>query len=218
MTTITTTRIARTARPAHSRIRPVDTESVATHDDRVEARGFALYVGLDEVGAAQAGVSLQQLVAALRRTAEELVPGIRTHATLAIAPRGAGGRDLDVTRVALHDPPVQRIASPRQARHGVVIDFGRQHVLVDGEEVSLTYKEFRLLGHLVEHAGETVHRHDLLAELWDPDQEGTPGERTIDVHVRRLRAKLGDFQDIIRTVRGIGYRFDRRTDVIVRTA
>lgn len=189
--------------------------------DNVEARGFALYVGLDEFSAAQAGVSLAQLVAALKQTAEELVPGINTHATVAIAPRGAGGRDVDVVRLALRDPAAQRArqqqAQQQVRRSGVIIDFTRQRVLVDGDEAPLTYKEFRLLGHLVEHEGETVHRNDLLSDLWNEAEEGTPNERTIDVHVRRLRSKLGAYQEIVRTVRGIGYRFDRHADVTIKT-
>ena len=48
------------------------------------------------------------------------------------------------------------------------------------------------------------------------DDGEAPGERTIDVHVRRLRAKLGRYEDIVRTVRGIGYRFDRHADVVIR--
>ncbi|KAB1657499.1 winged helix-turn-helix domain-containing protein [Pseudoclavibacter sp. CFCC 11306] len=211
------TQSAHTTRPA-SRQTDHGQHPHARRDENVEARGFALYVGFDEVSAAASGVSLQQLVAALKETAEALVPDIKTHATLAIAPRGAGGRDVDVVRLALRDPAAQRARQQERQTHrrGVVIDFSRQRVLVDGQEVALTYKEFHLLGHLVEHEGETVHRNDLLADLWDEEAEGVPNERTIDVHVRRLRAKLGDYQEIVRTVRGIGYRFDRHADVAVK--
>lgn len=194
-----------------------DTQSAR---ETVEARGFGLYVGLDEVSAAQAGVSLPQLVSALKKAADELVPGVQTHATVAIAPRGSGGRDVDVVRLALHDPAIvsarRRQAEEETSRRGVVVDLSRQRVLVDGTEIALTYKEYSLLAHLVEHTGETVHRNDLLTELWNADEEDTPNERTIDVHVRRLRAKLRGYQDIVRTVRGIGYRFDQHADVVVR--
>ena len=67
-------------------------------------RGFALYVGLDEAKAAAAGVNLGVLVDALRRTIAELAPAAETYATVALAPVGAGGRDVDVVRLALHEP------------------------------------------------------------------------------------------------------------------
>ena len=58
----------------------------------------------------------------------------------------------------------------------------------------------------------------LVDALWQSAEDETPGERTIDVHVRRLRAKLGRYEDIVRTVRGVGYRFDRHADVSIRHA
>ena len=58
---------------------------------------------------------------------------------------------------------------------------------------------------------------EYFARLWDADDEA-PSERTIDVHVRRLRSKLAHYQDIVRTVRGVGYRFDRHADVSIRQA
>ena len=67
-------------------------------------RGFALYVGLDEGKAAAAGVSLGVLVDALRRTIADLAPNAETYATVALAPIGSGGRDVDVVRLALHEP------------------------------------------------------------------------------------------------------------------
>ena len=58
---------------------------------------------------------------------------------------------------------------------------------------------------------------ELVSALWQASaDEDAPGERTIDVHVRRLRAKLGRHEDIVRTVRGVGYRFDRHADVSIR--
>ena len=186
--------------------------------DQTEARGFALYIGLDEVRAAQSGVSLANLVTALKQAAADLVPDVQTHATVALAPRGAGGRDVDVVRLALRDPAaVQRRARARdQAK--VVVDLTRQHVSVQGRRLDLTDKELRLLTHLIEHAGQTVPREQLLASLWTEAGVGQPSVRTIDVHIRRLRAKLGEYQDIIHTVRGAGYRFDRHADVLVQAA
>ena len=92
-------------------------------------------------------------------------------------------------------------------------------MLLDGEVAPLTYKEFELLQFLVLREGRTIDRAEIISSLWgDTDDEETPNERTIDVHVRRLRSKLGAFEDVIRTVRGAGYRFDRHADVAIRWA
>jgi DNA-binding response OmpR family regulator len=184
-------------------------------------RGFALYVGLDELKAAADGVSLPVLVEALRRTIAELAPSAETYAAVALAPQQAGGRDVDVVRLALHEPAaVAKTKSPTEeqseAAKGVVVDISRKRVVIDGESAALTFKEFELLQYLVLREGRTIERAELVASLWDANDADAPGERTIDVHVRRLRSKLGAFQDIVRTVRGVGYRFDRHADVSVR--
>ncbi|MEQ1736751.1 MAG: winged helix family transcriptional regulator, partial [Rhodoglobus sp.] len=67
-----------------------------------EARGFALYVGLDEFTAIEAGTDLSFVVAELKKRLAELVPTAETYATVALAPVGSGGRDVDVVRLALH--------------------------------------------------------------------------------------------------------------------
>ncbi|MBU4464810.1 MAG: winged helix-turn-helix domain-containing protein [Actinobacteria bacterium] len=185
-------------------------------------RGFALYVGIDEEKAAASGVSLGVLVDALRRTLAELAPSAETYATVALAPEGAGGRDVDVVRLALHEPSAvaRTKAEPTdedRAEGGVVVDISRKRVLIDGESAAFTFKEFELLQYLVLREGRTIERTELVSSLWlGATEEEAPGERTIDVHVRRLRAKLGRYEDIVRTVRGIGYRFDRHADVAIR--
>ncbi|CAH0122953.1 MULTISPECIES: winged helix family transcriptional regulator [unclassified Microbacterium] len=185
-------------------------------------RGFALYVGLDEIKAAEAGVSLPLLVDALRRTLAELAPGAETHATVALAPHGSGGRDLDVVRLALQEPgAIARAKAATETEeknedYGVTVDISRKRVLIDGESAAFTYKEFELLQYLVLREGRTIERSELVGALWQSPEDETPGERTIDVHVRRLRAKLGRYEDIVRTVRGVGYRFDRHADVVIR--
>lgn len=184
-------------------------------------RGFALYVGLDELKAATNGVSLPLLVDALRRTLAELAPDAETHATVALAPQGTGGRDLDVVRLALQEPGAiarskASAAEEEQKAGGVVVDISRKRVLIDGESAAFTYKEFELLQYLVLREGSTIERSELVGALWQTSDEEAPGERTIDVHVRRLRAKLGRYEDIVRTVRGVGYRFDRHADVVIR--
>jgi DNA-binding response OmpR family regulator len=185
-----------------------------------EARGFALYVGVDEAQAVAAGVSLTELVKALRGTLNELVPGAETYAAVALAPKGAGGRNVDVVRTALHDPRaldqlVRRTDTDDETEDGVVVDLSRRRVLVNGENADLTAKEFELLTYLIENQGETISRRELVELVWNTNDESAPNDRTIDVHIRRLRSKIAGFEDIIRTIRGGGYRFDSHPDVHV---
>ncbi|MBB2975951.1 DNA-binding winged helix-turn-helix (wHTH) protein [Microbacterium endophyticum] len=185
-------------------------------------RGFALYVGFDEVKAAASGVSLGTLVEALRRTLGELAPDAETYATVALAPASAGGRNVDVVRLALHEPAATARAKDEpeeiddDATTGVIVDISRKRVLIDGNSAAFTFKEFELLQYLVLREGRTIERTELVSSLWSQGDLDAPGERTIDVHVRRLRAKLGRYEDIVRTVRGVGYRFDRHADVVIR--
>jgi DNA-binding winged helix-turn-helix (wHTH) protein len=189
-----------------------------------EARGFVLYVGIDEAKAAAAGTDLGHIVEALKRLTAELAPASETYAAVALAPQGAGGRDVDVVRLALQDPSAVAAhrsapeADEDRASGGVVVDISRKRLVLDNEPVSLTYKEFELLQYLVLREGRTIERAELISALWNAHDDEIPNERTIDVHVRRLRAKLGNYEDIVRTVRGIGYRFDRHADVSIRHA
>jgi DNA-binding winged helix-turn-helix (wHTH) protein len=188
-----------------------------------EARGFVLYVGVDELKALEAGTDLGTVVAQLKALAAQLVPTSETYAAVALAPQGAGGRDVDVVRLALQDPAA--LAKHRNTpepeapvKGGVIIDISRKRLLLDGETAALTYKEFELLQYLVLREGRTIDRHEIIAALWGEGDDDIPNERTIDVHVRRLRSKLGAYEDIVRTVRGVGYRFDRHADVSIRQA
>ncbi|WP_040166383.1 winged helix-turn-helix domain-containing protein [Microbacterium gorillae] len=214
---------APTTRPTHLQAvpRPEQHAPVATPNAGPSARGFALYVGIDEAKAAADGVNLGTLVDALRRTIAELAPTAETYATVALAPQGAGGRDVDVVRLALHEPSAVARTRPEPVDEDVVtrviVDISRKRVVIDGESANFTYKEFELLQYLVLREGRTIDRGELVSSLWSAQSdEEAPGERTIDVHVRRLRAKLGRYEDIVRTVRGVGYRFDRHADVVIR--
>jgi len=89
---------------------------------------------------------------------------------------------------------------------GVVIDEGSYSAKVHGKPLDLTYKEFELLRFLAQHPGRVFTREQLLSEVWGYDYFG--GTRTVDVHIRRLRAKLGDLEGLIGTVRNVGYRFN----------
>ena len=77
-------------------------------------------------------------------------------------------------------------------------------VTVDGEPVILTYKEFELLCYLLENRGVVLSRDQILTKIWDYNYSGET--RTVDVHIRTLRQKLGDAGALIETVRGVGYR------------
>ena len=89
----------------------------------------------------------------------------------------------------------------------LAIDPGGYTVRLRGRPLDLTYKEFELLKYLVQHPGRVFTRAQLLQEVWGYDYYG--GTRTVDVHVRRLRAKLGiEHEQLIGTVRNVGYRFE----------
>jgi DNA-binding response OmpR family regulator len=186
------------------------------------ARGFALYVGVDEATAKAAGTTLAELVNALRAKVTELVPSAHdeTYAAVALAPRNIGGKNVDIVRTALRDPRaldklVSKAEEEETANKGILIDFSRKKVFANGENAELTYKEFELLSYLINHEGETVSREELIELVWAGDEANAPSDRTIDVHIRRLRSKIAGYEDIIRTVRGGGYRFDKHPDVHV---
>ena len=98
---------------------------------------------------------------------------------------------------------------------GVVIDEASYSVKVNDRPLDLTYKEFELLRFLAQHPNRVFTREQLLSEVWGYDYFG--GTRTVDVHVRRLRAKLGDMEQLIGTVRNVGYRFNNSPDTPVPT-
>ncbi|MGA1099474.1 MAG: winged helix-turn-helix transcriptional regulator [Candidatus Nanopelagicales bacterium] len=91
-------------------------------------------------------------------------------------------------------------------RGDLSIDEASYTVKLRGEVVDLTFKEFELLRFLAQHPGRVFSRAQLLQEVWGFDYFG--GTRTVDVHVRRLRAKLGsEYENLIGTIRNVGYRF-----------
>ncbi len=192
----------------------------AENAPETEARGFALYVGVDEATAAAAGVTLSELVMALRKTVADLIPAAaeETYAAVALAPKGLGGRPIDVVRTALRDPrAMDRLNKAREEAEdtrGLVIDSSRRKVTANGEAADLTYKEFELLNYLIEHEGATISRKEIIDVIWNEADGEVPNDRSIDVHFRRLRAKISGYEDIIRTVRGSGYRFDKHPEVI----
>ena len=97
--------------------------------------------------------------------------------------------------------------TPEEIRSGdLVVDEATYTARVSGRQLDLTYKEFELLKFIAQHPGRVFTRAQLLQEVWGYDYFG--GTRTVDVHVRRLRAKLGaEHEALIGTVRNVGYRF-----------
>ena len=93
---------------------------------------------------------------------------------------------------------------------GISIDEGSYTARVHGKPLDLTFKEFALLKFLAQHPGRVFTRDQLLSEVWGYDYFG--GTRTVDVHIRRLRAKLGDLEALIGTVRNRGYCFNLSKD------
>lgn len=187
-----------------------------------EVRGFALYVGLADDKIADGDPKLGDIVNQIKHLVAQLAPAADTYAAVALAPVGTGGSDVEVVRLALGDPAAharqkQHVAEEEdRAPSGVILDLSRKRVLLDNVAAALTFREFELLQYLVLREGLTISREELITALWaDADDEEVPNARTIDVHVRRLRVKLAQYQDIVRTVRGTGYRFDRHADVSI---
>jgi DNA-binding response OmpR family regulator len=122
----------------------------------------------------------------------------------------AGPGEIDARiRVALGRNKTADQAGPISSS-GVVIDEAAYSAKVHGKPMDLTFKEFELLRYLAQSPGRVFSREQLLSEVWGYDYFG--GTRTVDVHIRRLRAKLGDLEGLIGTVRNVGYRFNPSPD------
>lgn len=198
-------------------------------------QGFVLWVGVDPDGRDQRTAEIVELAEALGELARELLPTAETFTALSLGEtsggRGGGrtgelgalrdrlahlqlvertpaAQDRAPASVAGSDAVQPAVTAPRLS-----IDLPSRRVSVHGVEQRLTYKEFELLAYLVTSAGRVVPRSELFASVWQ-SRATEPGSRTIDVHVRRLRDKLG-LQVEILTVRGAGYRFEPSADVSV---
>ncbi|HEX8287794.1 MAG TPA: response regulator transcription factor [Pyrinomonadaceae bacterium] len=100
---------------------------------------------------------------------------------------------------------VEKESVPRYEDEQMSVDFADMRVLCGNEDVKLTRKEFALLAHLIKNIGRVATRQQLLDNVWGYSYFGDT--RTLDVHIRRLRQKLGDCGACIETVVGVGYRF-----------
>ncbi|MHB0976740.1 MAG: winged helix-turn-helix transcriptional regulator [Candidatus Aquicultorales bacterium] len=145
--------------------------------------------GVPLLGALTAGVSLTLL-----QKMDEVIFADASREELALR--------IDVARMRTGQVPSDLIKA-----NGLTINSANYEVTIDGESVDLTYKEFELLKYLASNRGRVITRDILLDRVWGYDYFG--GTRTVDVHVRRLRAKLGRYESLIETVRNVGYRFKR---------
>lgn len=89
---------------------------------------------------------------------------------------------------------------------GIVLDKNAHQVTVDGNTVELSYKEFELLAYFMENRGIALSREKILNNVWNYDYFGDA--RTIDTHVKKLRSKMGEKGDLIKTIWGMGYKFE----------
>jgi DNA-binding response OmpR family regulator len=184
-------------------------ELLATATPRLLVLDIGLPGGVDgfevcrQVRARPATARLPILVLTARDQEVDRVLGLELGAddyvTKPFSPRELVARVRALLRRADGGPPAPAVI----AVGGVEVDVGRREARVDGRPVALTTREFDLLRHLAEHRGLALTRRQLLDGVWGVGWQGD--ERTVDVHVRQLRKKLGDALPLA-TVWGVGYR------------
>jgi hypothetical protein len=204
---------------SRSVVRTPELVSVATDPSPQPAGtiGFVLY------GAVPAGdlTHVLDVVEAVRSLAVEALPGAQTTAAVTLAGDSSTADHVDRVHRAVRDlQPTEAVGAaphltvvtppsagpPLDAPAALAIDPAARRVTLGGAEVALTYLEYELLAFLAGHPGRVFSRAELLRYVWG--YEHVVGGRTVDVHVKRLRAKLGGAPDVcIDTVRGVGYRF-----------
>ncbi|MBX9244564.1 winged helix-turn-helix transcriptional regulator [Actinotalea ferrariae] len=181
---------------------------------------FALYVDVPDTGVAGRAL-MADIAEAVTELVARLAPEATVHTALDLG--GRGRRDVVARlRESVADPyaappsaseralAAWRLPTPTAER--IVLDSDARELTVGGRPVPLTFTEFALLEYLLRSPHRAVPRGELLATVW----RGGPGvgTRTIDVHVRRLREKLGGCLQIV-TVRGVGYRCDPAPEIVL---
>lgn len=109
-------------------------------------------------------------------------------------------------KAVLRRTGVEKDSGSRLSLAGITLDADRHEVTADGSAVELTYKEFRLLEYLMENRGRVLTRESIMSAVWGEDFLGE--SRTVDMHIKTLRKKLGACGSRISTVRNIGYKID----------
>ncbi|MFI5914924.1 winged helix-turn-helix domain-containing protein [Dactylosporangium sp. NPDC051541] len=184
------------------------TVHITLNGDELPPEASRLLSDLEALAASQAGPQIQR-TAPLPRT-----PSSAPARNLRLVEQPAEETAADALNPA--DPKVKRIGRSTPDAPSLYLCTGSRLVLQDGAPVALTRREYDLFLFLCEHPRRVFSRAQLLRQVWGYDMVGT--ERTVDVHVRRLRVKLGDAARIIATVRGVGYRLDddAAVQVVVR--
>jgi DNA-binding response OmpR family regulator len=188
MSTAQPLQLPRSVRPAHR---------------RPAVPAVLVYLGAPDEGPAP---DLPGLARAVERLVHSLAPDVVTRVTIALPPAeetaDAAGQAPEAPRATPAETAAGRVA----LAHGLHLDLGGRFLDVDGRRQPLTRREFELLAYLQRRRGVAVSRGELMTHVWGAGY--LAGDRTIDVHVRRLRVKLGRHRDRITTLRGYGYRFD----------
>ena len=165
-----------------AQLRPV----LTTQGDRYAVAAIVVQEVAEGAGTAE----LTELASRLADEARRLLLADRPDSTVTAA-------------VAISDSPTPAVLPAGPA--GLDIDRHAHRVSVDDRPVELSYREFELLAFLAEHPGRVFSRRQLVSSVWNGADVGS---RTVDVHVRRLRMKLGRYAGGIVTVRNVGYRYE----------
>jgi DNA-binding response OmpR family regulator len=164
-----------------AQLRPV----LTTQGERYTVAAIVVQESADGAGSAQVTELAARLADEARRLLLEERPGTNVTAAVAVS----------------EPAPAPALPSP----DGVEIDRSAYRASVDGRPMDLSFREFELLAFLCANAGRVFSRRQLVDTVWDG---AAVGDRTVDVHVRRLRVKLGRYADRIVTVRNVGYRYE----------
>ena len=196
-----------------TQLRPVSTEQ----GERYAVAAIVVQEVADGAGTTELTELASRLADEARRLLLEDRPGSTVTAAVAISDSPA-----ERARPAQPTQPTNHRVEPTQPAHraepahpaeppgprpdaGLHIDRHAYRVSVDGHPVELSYREFELLAFLAEHPGRVFSRRQLVGSVWNGADVGS---RTVDVHVRRLRMKLGPYAAGIVTVRNVGYRYE----------
>lgn len=193
------------------------TVHITLNGEELPPEASRLLSDLEALAASQATQQIQRNTPLQRSPAGQPQPrALRLVERAASQHPGPDGHAGPAAALADDDAKVKRIGRATPDAPSLYLCTGSRLVLQDGAPVALTRREYDLFLFLCEHPRRVFSRAQLLRQVWGYDMVGT--ERTVDVHVRRLRVKLGEAARIIATVRGVGYRLDddAAVQVVVR--